>query len=55
MIDLFKFQDDHPTKEDKREALKNMPDSQIRELIDQCGTMQGKIFYSSFLKDKNKK
>ena len=47
---LEKFQREHPTKEDKEKALKTMTNEQIDELIEACGTVQGKIFYSKYRK-----
>ena len=47
------FQRDYPTKEEKVEALKNMDDEQIQVFIDTVGIIQGKIFYSKFLKGRD--
>lgn len=47
---LEKFQRDYPTKEEKEKALSTMTNEQIDELIEACGTVQGKIFYSKHKK-----
>lgn len=45
---VWEFQEKHPTKEQREEALKTMTDKEIDEIIESCGTMQGKIYYSKF-------
>lgn len=46
------FQKKYPTKEEKVKALQKMTDAQIDELIADSTIVQGKIFYSSFKKNK---
>ena len=50
MIDIFQLK--YPTKEAKEETLKNMTDVEIDDLIKASTNIYGKIFYSSFKKDK---
>lgn len=47
---IDKFQRDNPTKAEKEAALRNMTNEQIDILINEAGSMQTKIFYSSFKK-----
>ena len=47
---LEKFQKEYPTKKEKEEALKQMSNDEIDELISHCGTPQGKAFYKKFKK-----
>ncbi len=47
---IEKFQKEYPTKEEREKALKSMPNEQIDELVKSSGTIQAKIFYSSFKK-----
>ena len=49
---LADFQKKYPTKAAKEQALRGMSNAQIDSLVKQCGTQQGKIFYSSFKKGK---
>ena len=49
---LKDFQEKYPTRAEKEKALQTMTEEQIDELVRACGTMQGKIFYSSFKKKK---
>ena len=48
------FGDKYPTKAEKEEALKQMSDEEIDELIETQNNVYGKIFYSKF-KSKNVK
>ena len=50
MEKVLEFQRKNPTKAEKEEALRNMTNEQIDELINDCGTVQAKIFYSRFKK-----
>ncbi len=50
IIDIFQLK--YPTKEAKEEALKNMTDEEIDELIKASTNIYGKIFYSSYKKKK---
>ena len=50
IIDIF--QQKYPTKEAKEEALKNMTDEEIDELIKASTNIYGKVFYPSFKKEK---
>ena len=52
---LDDFQKKNPTRTDKEKALRGMSNAQIDKLIDGCGTVQGKIFYSKFKTDQRKK
>ena len=45
-----KFQEEHPTKASREEALRNMTNAQIDELIKASGIVQAKIYYASFKK-----
>lgn len=47
---VLKFQKDHPTKQDKINALKKMSNEQIDELIKDSPNIQAKIWYKSFKK-----
>lgn len=44
------FQKRYPTMIGKKRALNKMTNAQIDELIEDCGTAQGRIFYKSFKK-----
>ena len=44
------FQQQYPTKAEKEEALRNMTNEQIDELIEASSNIQAKIFYASFKK-----
>ena len=46
------FSRKYPTREEKVEALKNMTDEEIDELIRDCPNIYGKIFYAQFKKNK---
>lgn len=47
---IEEFQEKYPTKEDKIKALESMTNEEIQELIDNSTNVQGKIFYSQYLK-----
>ena len=49
-VTLWEFQDMYPTREEREAVLVNMPDEEIQEIIDTCGTIQCKIYYSQFMK-----
>lgn len=48
------FHEKYPTREEKEEALRNMTDEQIDEMIEAMPNIYGKIFYSRFKKNKKK-
>jgi hypothetical protein len=48
----MEFQKLYPTKEEREEAIKRLPDEEIDEIINSCGTVQAKIYYSQ-LKKRN--
>ena len=48
--DIFEFQKAHPSKADREKALKQMSNAQIDKLAKTCGTVQGKVYISSFKK-----
>ena len=50
IIEIFQLK--YPTKEAKEEALKNMTDEEIDELIKASTNIYGKICYSSYKKKK---
>lgn len=39
---IWEFQEKYKTKEDKRKALSKMNEKEVQEIIDSCGTPQGK-------------
>ena len=45
---VWEFQEHYPTREAKEKALEAMSSGEIRALVDSCGSVQGKIFYSRF-------
>ena len=52
MEKILEFQKKYKSKEAKAKALRAMSDAQIDELIADCPNVQGKIWYSSFKKNK---
>lgn len=46
------FQERYPTKQEKEYALRNMTDEEIDVLIKASPSVYGKIFYTSFKKNK---
>jgi len=48
--DVFEFQKAYPTKAGREKALKQMSNAQIDKLAKTCGTIQGKVYISSFKK-----
>ena len=52
---IKEFQDANPTKADKERVLSQMTDEQIDHLISMSNNIYGKIFYSSFKKNKEKR
>ena len=48
--DVFDFQEKHPTKEEREEVLATLSDEEIWHIAKSCGTAQGKLYYSRFLK-----
>ena len=48
----MEFQKLYPTKEEREEAIKGLPDEEIDEIINSCGIVQAKIYYSQ-LKKRN--
>lgn len=50
MEKVKEFQKKYPTKAEKEEALRNMTNEQIDELIEDNPNIYGKIFYSKFKK-----
>ena len=44
------FQEKYPTNEEREKALKLMSNEEIDNLISGAGTVQAKIYYSSFKK-----
>ena len=51
---MWEFADDHPTSEEKEEALEEMTDEEIDILIDTCQNIYGKIWYSQHKKGYRK-
>ena len=49
-MDLKTFQEEHPTREEREEVLKQMSNEEIDEIIETCGTVQAKIYYKRFKK-----
>ena len=47
---IDKYQKEHPTKQEKEEALRKMSNEEIDELINASTNIFGKLFYSSFKK-----
>lgn len=52
---IEEFQAKYPTRSEKENALRNMSNEQIDELINASGNIQAKIFYASFKKDNGAK
>lgn len=51
MADVIEeFQKKYPTKSEKENALRNMTNAQIEELIKASNNIQAKAFYASFKK-----
>lgn len=50
MINVDEFQKKYKTKAEKDEALKNMSNEEIENLIKTSTNLYGKIYYKSFLK-----
>ena len=50
MQKLLEFQEKYKTKEEREKQLKKMTNEEIDELINSCGTVQGKGYYASFKK-----
>ena len=48
MMNVKEFQEKYPTRAEKEEALRQMTDEEIDELISTVDNIQGKIFYSKF-------
>ena len=48
---VYEFQDQYPSTAQRESALGHMSNDEINEIIDSCGTIQAKIYYSKFLKD----
>lgn len=49
---VAEFQKDYPSRKQREEKLKDMTDAEIDVLIDSCGIIQGKIYYSKFKKGR---
>ena len=49
---INEFQEKYPSKWKREEAVKKLSDDEIDEIIESCGCIQGKIYYSD-LKKKN--
>ena len=49
--DVYEFQKKHPKREKREIVLETMSPEEIQHLIDTCGTVQGKIYYSRFKKE----
>ena len=49
-VTLWEFQDMYPTWEEREAVLREMTNEQIDEIIETCGTIQCKIYYSGFKK-----
>ena len=47
---VAEFQDMYPTWEEREAVLREMTNEQIDEIIETCGTIQCKIYYSGFKK-----
>ena len=52
---VLKFQEEYPTKEAREEALLNMSDAEIDELINDSGTVQAKIYFAQFKSENRAK
>ena len=50
-----KFYEDYPTKEEREKMLMEMTDEEIDTLVDNMPNLYGKIYLSSFKKNKNRK
>ena len=48
---VYEFQDQYPSTAQRESALSHMSNYVSNEIIDNCGTIQGQIDYSKFLKD----
>ena len=48
---INEFQELYPSKEEREEAVKKLSDDEIDEIIESCGTVQGKIYYSQLKKN----
>ena len=44
------LQEKYPKKSQREAMLWGMSNEEIQEIIDSCGTPQGKVYYSQFLK-----
>ena len=49
---VYEFQEKYPSRWEREEGVKKLSDDEIDEIIESCGTVQGKIYYSQ-LKKKN--
>lgn len=49
-MNIEEFQNLYPTREEREEKLKAMSNEEINKIIESCGTVQGKIYYSRFKK-----
>ena len=49
-MNVFEFQNMYPIKPLREKALRGMTNEEINEIIDSCGTAQGKAYYASFKK-----
>ena len=47
---LREFQEAYPTRGSREHALRGMSNEEIDEIINSCGTPQGKSYYASFKK-----
>lgn len=47
---IWEFQKKYPTREERENALQSMTNEEIDEIIESCGTVQAKVYYSGFKK-----
>ena len=45
--DIFEFQDEYPTREEREKFVRKLRNYEIDELIDLCDNIQGKIYYEN--------
>ena len=51
---IIGFQEEYPTKEEKENALKQMTNEEINELIEASTNIYAKTFYSSLKREKRR-
>ena len=49
--DVFDFQRQHPSKEEREQVLKTMDAAEILRIAESCGTKQGAGYYGRFARE----